>query len=144
MELGELQSGHRMFISDSIMLTPVHCPANLEDKERDNSWDNLLTMSRSSCLYYLRHPDSASVSLVSTWVRASCVITLPWKRGPLTRPNVIPSGKIWYETVIVVTKNVTKKLVTTNNYKKNLSTNMVRKKYIYKKFKNLVFAILVC
>ena len=35
-ELGELQSGHRMFISDSTKLTPVHCSANLEEKDRDN------------------------------------------------------------------------------------------------------------
>ena len=128
MELGELWSGHRMFISDSIMLTPVHYPANLEDKERDLKWDILLTMLRSSRLYYLRHPDYASASLVSTCVRASCVITSPWKWGPLTRPHVISAGKRWYETVMVVTKG----FVTKNCFKENLPTNMVRKKYTKK------------
>ena len=33
-EFGELQSGHRRFVSDSIMSTPVHCPANPGDKEQ--------------------------------------------------------------------------------------------------------------
>ena len=33
-EFGELQSGHMSFVSDSIVLTPVHYPANQGDKEQ--------------------------------------------------------------------------------------------------------------
>ena len=33
-EFGELQSGKRSFVSDLIMSTPVHCPANPGDKEQ--------------------------------------------------------------------------------------------------------------
>ena len=33
-EFGELQSGHRSFVSDSIVSTPVHYPANPGDKEQ--------------------------------------------------------------------------------------------------------------
>ena len=34
-EFAELQSGQRSFVSDLIMSTPVHCPANPGDKEQD-------------------------------------------------------------------------------------------------------------
>ena len=81
-EFGELQSGQRSFVSDLIMSTPVHCPGNLGDKEQGIWWDSLLAMLGSSCLDYLKHPDSVSSSLISIWVRTSCVITLPWsERG---------------------------------------------------------------
>ena len=33
-EFGELQSGHRSCVSNSIVLTPVHCPDNPGDKEQ--------------------------------------------------------------------------------------------------------------
>ena len=33
-EFGELQSRNRRYVSDSIMLTPVHCPSNPGDKSR--------------------------------------------------------------------------------------------------------------
>ena len=70
------------FVSDLIMSTPVHCPANQRDKEQNIWWDSLLAMLGSSCLDFLKHPDWASSSLVLIWVRTSCVITSPWsERG---------------------------------------------------------------
>ena len=82
MEFGELQSGHRSFVSDSIVLTPVHCPANPGDKEQGIWWHSCLAMLGSSCLDYLKHPDLASSSLVSIWVRTSRLIASPWsERG---------------------------------------------------------------
>ena len=33
-EFGEIQLGHRSSVSDSIVLTPVYCPANPGDKEQ--------------------------------------------------------------------------------------------------------------
>ena len=56
-ELGELQSGQRSFVSDSNVWTPVHCPANPGDKEQRFRWDSILAMLGSSCLDYLKHPD---------------------------------------------------------------------------------------
>ena len=82
MEFEELQSGHRRLVSVLIMLTPFHCPANPGDKEQGIWWDSLLAILGSSCLDYFKHPDWASSSLVSIWVRISCVITSPWsERG---------------------------------------------------------------
>ena len=33
-EFAEVRSGHKSFVSDSIMSTPVHCPAYTGDKEQ--------------------------------------------------------------------------------------------------------------
>ena len=78
MEFRELQSGHRSFVSDSIVLTSFHCPANPGDKEQGIWCDSLLAMLGSSCLDYLKHPDLTLTSLVSIQVRTSCEIASPW------------------------------------------------------------------
>ena len=82
MEFDKLQSGHRSFVSNSIVLTPVHCPANPGDKEQGIWWDCLLAMLGLSCLDDLKHPNLASSSLGLIWVRTRCVIASPWsERG---------------------------------------------------------------
>ena len=82
-ELRKLQSGHRSFVLNSMVWTPVHCADNPGDKVQGIWWDSLLAMLGSFCLDYFKHPDWASSSLVS-----SCGITSPQsERGALHKVN---------------------------------------------------------